>query len=122
MSVADLLNSIEMSLTRAKLENEKLSKGTKSAAPKVRAALLEIGKHVAESRKLVLDIGKSIPVKRREPKQPAAEVQVPAVQELPPPPEPLQRSAAEPIPEQAPEAIAPSAPKKRGAKKAVAIQ
>lgn len=121
MSVADLLNSIEMSLTRAKLENEKLSKGTKSAAPKVRAALLEIGKHVAESRKLVLDIGKSIPVKHREPKQSIPEVQAPVVEELPPP-EPLQRSAAEPIPEPAPEPIAPAAPKKRGAKKAVAIQ
>ena len=40
----------------------------KSAAPKVRSSLLEIGKLVSESRKLALDHGKAIPTKKRVPK------------------------------------------------------
>lgn len=116
MSVTDLLAAIDSRLSIAKSENEKLSRGIRSSAPKLRAALLEIGKSVNESRKLALDIGKAIPVKKRMPKEaePSAD------------PEPI----AEPIAESMAEAISTSlvepaaapilAPKKRGAKKAIA--
>lgn len=69
MSVSDLLVSIDARLSIAKAENEKLTKGIRSSAPKLRAALLEIGKLVGESRKLALDLGKAIPVKKRAPKE-----------------------------------------------------
>lgn len=68
MSVKDQLAAIERYLLQAKSEDEKLEKGIKSAAPKVRASLLEIGKIVSEGRKLALDHGKAIPVKKRAPK------------------------------------------------------
>jgi len=117
MSVTDLLAAIDSRLSIAKSENEKLSRGIRSSAPKLRAALLEIGKSVNESRKLALDIGKAIPVKKRLPKPSA---------DLSSDPEPI----AEPIAESMAEAISTSliepaaapilAPKKRGAKKVVA--
>ena len=69
MSVKDQLSQIERYLIQAKLEDEKLEKGVKSAAPKVRASLLEIGKLVSESRKAALDAGKAIPVRKRAPKE-----------------------------------------------------
>ena len=116
MSVTDLLAAIDSRLSIAKSENEKLSRGIRSSAPKLRAALLEIGKSVNESRNLALDLGKAIPVKKRMPKEaePSAD------------PEPI----AEPIAESMAEAISTSlvepaaapilAPKKRGTKKVVA--
>lgn len=110
MSVTDLLAAIDSRLSIAKSENEKLSRGIRSSAPKLRAALLEIGKSVNESRKLALDLGKAIPVKRM-PKEaePSAD------------PEPIAESMAEAISTSLVEpAAAPIlAPKKRGAKKAV---
>lgn len=120
MSVTDLLAAIDSRLSIAKSENEKLSRGIRSSAPKLRAALLEIGKSVNESRKLALDIGKAIPVKKRMPKEaePSAD------------PEHIAEPIAEPIAESMAEAISTSliepaaapilAPKKRGAKKVVA--
>lgn len=68
-TVKSELDNIERQLSIAKAENERLGKGTKCAAAKLRAALLEIGKSCSESRKLALDAGKSIPVKKREPKE-----------------------------------------------------
>ncbi len=50
-SIAEHLASIERSLTMAKAENEKLAKGCKASAPKVRNALLDIGKTCSDSRK-----------------------------------------------------------------------
>ncbi len=112
MSVTDLLAAIDSRLSIAKSENEKLSRGIRSSAPKLRAALLEIGKSVNESRKLALDIGKAIPVKKRMPKEaePSAD------------PEPIAEPIAEAISTSLVEpAAAPIlAPKKRGAKKVVA--
>lgn len=67
-TVADHLAAIERELAVAKAENEKLVKGQKAAGPKVRNALLDIGKTVSEARKDVLEIGKAIPVKKRQPK------------------------------------------------------
>ena len=116
MSVTDLLAAIDSRLSIAKSENEKLSRGIRSSAPKLRAALLEIGKSVNESRKLALDLGKAIPVKKRMPKEaePSADPE----------------SIAEPIAESMAEAISTSliepaaapilAPKKRGTKKVIA--
>lgn len=116
MSVTDLLAAIDSRLSIAKAENEKLSRGIRSSAPKLRAALLEIGKSVNESRKLALDLGKAIPVKKRMPKEaePSADPE----------------SIAEPIAESMAEAISTSliepaaapilAPKKRGTKKVIA--
>ena len=69
MSVSAQLAEIERYLIIAKAEDAKLAKGTKSAAAKVRAALLEIGKEVSESRKPSLEAGKAIPVKKRAPKE-----------------------------------------------------
>lgn len=113
MSVSDLLAAIDSRLSIAKAENEKLSRGIRSSAPKLRAALLEIGKSVSESRKLALDICKGIPVKKRLPKPSA---------DLSSDPEPIAESMAEAISTSLIEpAAAPIlAPKKRGAKKVVA--
>lgn len=112
MSVRSSLAEIERCLVIAKAENEKLSRGIRSSAPKLRAALLEIGKSVNESRKLALDIGKAIPVKKRMPKEaePSAD------------PEPIAESMAEAISTSLVEPAATPilAPKKRGAKKVVA--
>lgn len=112
MSVTDLLAAIDSRLSIAKSENEKLSRGIRSSAPKLRAALLEIGKSVNESRKLALDLGKAIPVKKRMPKEaePSAD------------PEPIAESMAEAISTSLIEpAAAPIlAPKKRGTKKVIA--
>ena len=68
MSVKDQLAKIESYLLLAKEDDAKLASGVKSAAPKVRSSLLEIGKLVSESRKLALDVGKQIPTKKRAPK------------------------------------------------------
>ena len=68
MSISTSLARIEHYLNLAKVDDEKLAAGTKSAAPKVRSSLLEIGKLVSESRKLALDVGKQIPTKKRVPK------------------------------------------------------
>ena len=68
MSIKDSLARIEHYLLLAKDDDAKLASGVKSAAPKVRSSLLEIGKLVSESRKLALDAGKQIPVKKRVPK------------------------------------------------------
>ena len=68
MSISASLARIEHYLLQAKDDDAKLAAGTKSSAPKVRASLLEIAKICSESRKLVLDAGKAIPVKRRVPK------------------------------------------------------
>ena len=68
-SVAEHLASIESALALAKKDNDDLVKGRKSAAAKVRNHLLTIGKIVSESRKEVLDLGKSIVVKKRVPKE-----------------------------------------------------
>src|SRR4051812_24475823 len=77
MSVKDQLASIERYLVQAKLEDEKLEKGVKSAAPKLRASLLEIGKIVSEGRKVALDAGKAIPIKKRVPKEAKVEEALP---------------------------------------------
>ena len=69
MSVSAQLAEIERYLIIAKAEDAKLAKGTKSAAAKLRGALLEIGKECSESRKLALGHGKAIPVKKRAPKE-----------------------------------------------------
>lgn len=68
MSVQSSLAEIERCLAIAKQHDEKLAKGVRSSAPKLRAALLDIGKLVGESRKAALDAGKQIPVKKRAPK------------------------------------------------------
>ena len=68
MSIQASLAKIEHYLLQAKEDDAKLASGVKSAAPKVRSSLLEIGKLVSESRKLALDHGKAIPVKKRFPK------------------------------------------------------
>ena len=68
MSVQSSLAEIERCLAIAKQHDEKLAKGVRSSAPKLRAALLDIGKLVGESRKVALDAGKQIPVKKRAPK------------------------------------------------------
>ena len=68
-TLAAQLAEIERYLIIAKAEDAKLSAGTKSSAPQVRASLLEIGKLVSESRKLALDAGKQIPVKKSLPKE-----------------------------------------------------
>ena len=68
MSIQASLARIEHYLLQAKEDDAKLASGVKSAAPKVRSSLLEIGKLVSESRKLALDHGKAIPVKKRVPK------------------------------------------------------
>lgn len=67
-SVKDQLAKIDSYLAIAKAEEEKLAKGCKAAAAKLRNALLEVGKECSELRKNVLDIGKAIPVKHRAPK------------------------------------------------------
>ncbi len=69
MSVSEQLAAIEHALAIAKAENDKLAKGQKAAAPKVRNSLLDIGKTCSDARKAVLDIGKGIPVKKRAPKE-----------------------------------------------------
>ena len=69
MSVQASLAKIEHYLNQAKEDDAKLASGVKSAAPKVRSSLLEIGKLVSESRKLALDHGKAIPVKKCAPKE-----------------------------------------------------
>ena len=69
MSVSAQLAEIERYLIIAKAEDAKLAKRTKSAAAKLRGALLEIGKECSNSRKLALDHGKAIPVKKRAPKE-----------------------------------------------------
>ena len=71
MSIKDSLARIEHYLLLAKEDDAKLASGVKSAAPKVRSSLLEIGKLVSESRKLALDHGKAIPTKKRVPKSEA---------------------------------------------------
>ena len=58
---------IEHYLLQAKEDDAKLASGVKSAAPKVRSSLLEIGKLVSVSRKLAVDHGTAIPVKKRVP-------------------------------------------------------
>lgn len=68
MSVQSSLAEIERCLAIAKHHDEKLAKGVKSAAPKLRAALLDISKLVGESRKVALASGKAIAVKKRVPK------------------------------------------------------
>ena len=68
MSVQASLAKIEHYLNQCKEDDAKLALGVKSAAPKVRSSLLEIGKLVSESRKLALDHGKAIPTKKRVPK------------------------------------------------------
>lgn len=68
MSVQSSLAEIERCLAIAKQHDEKLAKGVKSAAPKLRAALLDIGKLVGESRRVALASGKAIAVKKRVPK------------------------------------------------------
>ncbi len=65
MSVQSSLAEIERCLAIAKQHDEKLAKGVRSSAPKLRAALLDIGKLVGESRKVALDAGKAIPTKKR---------------------------------------------------------
>ena len=75
--VKDQLATIERSLAIARGKEEKLSKGVKSSAPKLRAALLDIGKECSQSRKSVLDIAKSIPVKTKAPKEPKLEESLP---------------------------------------------
>lgn len=71
------LAEIERCLAIAKQHNEKLAKGVKSAAPKLRAALLDISKLVGDSRKAALEAGKQIPVKKRAPKAAAAAAEPP---------------------------------------------
>ena len=61
--------AIERSLAIARGEEDKLAKGIKCAAPKLRAALLEIGKICSDSRKVVLERAKSMPIKVRSPKE-----------------------------------------------------
>jgi len=72
MSVQSSLAEIERCLAIAKQHDEKLVKGVRSSAPKLRAALLDISKLVGESRRVALEVGKQIPVKKRVPK-PAAD-------------------------------------------------
>lgn len=69
MSVKEQLSKLEQHLAAAKLEEEKLASGSKRAAANLRASLLEIGKGCSETRKLALDAGKAVPVKKRIPKQ-----------------------------------------------------
>ena len=69
MSIKDSLARIEHYLNLAKADDDKLAAGTKSAAPKVRSSLLEIGKLCSESRKIALDCGKAIATKKRVPKE-----------------------------------------------------
>ena len=86
MSIKDQLTQIERYLIQAKIEDERLEKGVKSAAPKLRASLLEIGKIVSESRKAALDAGKAIATKKRAPKGPEAKLESksdPESEELP---------------------------------------
>ena len=71
MSIQSSLAKIEHYLLQAKEDDAKLASGVKSAAPKVRSSLLEIGKLVSESRKLALNHGKAIPTKKRVPKSEA---------------------------------------------------
>ena len=68
MSVKDQLSQIKHYVALAEAEEERLSRGVKSAAPKLRGSLLNVGKLCSESRKLALDCGKQIPVKKRAPK------------------------------------------------------
>ena len=75
--VKDQLAAIERSLAIARGEEEKLAKGVRSSAPKLRAALLDIGKECSQSRKSVLDIAKSIPVKTKAPKEAKPEESLP---------------------------------------------
>lgn len=77
MSVQSSLAEIERCLAIAKQHDDRLAKGVKSAAPKLRAALLDISKLVGESRKVALEAGKQIPVKKRVPKAAAAVAEAP---------------------------------------------
>ena len=67
MSTSSNLSKIKRYLSVAKQEDVKLAKGVKSSAAKLRGALLEIGKECSECRKVVLDLGKKIEVKKRVP-------------------------------------------------------
>ena len=69
MSISSNLSEIERYLVIAKQEDVKLARGVKSSAAKLRSALLEIGKECSECRKVVLDLGKNIEVKKRVPKE-----------------------------------------------------
>jgi hypothetical protein len=81
-ALKEQLTAIERYLLQAKADEEKLAKGTRSAAPKIRASLLEIGKTVSEGRKLALETGKAIVPKKRAPKESkSADEEMPA--ELP---------------------------------------
>ena len=91
MSVQASLAKIEHYLNQAKEDDAKLASGVKSAAPKVRSSLLEIGKLVSESRKLALDHGKAIPTKKRVPKVESKESES---DESPPEPPALERQDA----------------------------
>lgn len=83
MSIQSNLAAIEQYLAIAKQEDVKLAKGTKSSAAKVRSALLEIGKECSQSRKLALDAGKQIPVKKKIPKEEKVEVKEADSENLP---------------------------------------
>ena len=74
MSVKEQLSKLESYLTEAKHEDEKLAGGNKKAAANLRASLLEIGKICSESRKLALDAGKAVPVRKRAPKSEPVEI------------------------------------------------
>ncbi len=97
MSVSEQLAAIEHALAIAKSENEKLAKGQKAAAPKVRNSLLDIGKTCSDARKAVLDIGKGIPVKKRSPKlEVKADELVPSSGDESPDPQPVAEAVAAP--------------------------
>ncbi len=83
MSVKDQLTQIERYLIQAKVEDERLEKGIRSAAPKLRACLLEIGKIVSEGRKIALGAGKAIVPKKRAPKEVKVESKESDPDELP---------------------------------------
>jgi hypothetical protein len=115
---ATYLTEIERLLTLAKAENTKLEGGCKASAPKVRNSLLDIAKQCAESRKVVLDIGKAIEVKHRvKPAEPAE--QKPAEpDDLPLAPPKLERQSAQSSEPATAAAVAPEPVKKlRAARK-----
>jgi hypothetical protein len=68
------LSSLGNHLAVAISEEEKLSKGCKASAARCRNALLELAKGCSAARKDVLEVGKSVPTKKRAPRDPKDEV------------------------------------------------
>src|SRR5579872_4807408 len=92
MSVRSNLEHMGRLLVVAQLESDKLSAGTRVAAPRLRSTILEIQKLCTEVRKSVLATGKEMQAKKKGAKEspPSAQIisQVPAPASEPPKVEP----------------------------------